>query len=89
MENKMRSQEAAKNYKDRMVGKRYRHFKGTIYIVTDIAVDSETEKLTVVYKNFETPSLVWTRPLDMFLSDVDREKYPEVKQKMRFEELGS
>lgn len=42
MEDRMRSQQMAKKYKERMVGKRYRHFKGNVYIVTDIAVHSES-----------------------------------------------
>lgn len=74
-------------YKDLMVGKRYRHFKGTIYIVTDIAVHTETNSLMVVYKDFKNPSLVWVRPLQMFLSEVDKDKYPNVKQEYRFEQL--
>ena len=72
-----------------MIGKRYRHFKGGIYIVTDIAVHSETEKLMVVYKSFNEPTLTWVRPLDMFVSEVDKEKYPDVKQEMRFEEMSN
>lgn len=87
MDNRMIVQETAKFYKEKMVGKRYRHFKGGIYIVTDIAVHSESEKLVVVYKSFNDPSLTWARPLDMFISEVDKEKYPDVKQEMRFEEL--
>lgn len=70
-----------------MVGKKYRHFKGTIYIVTDIAVHTETNSLMVVYKDFNNPSLVWVRPLQMFLSEVDKDKYPNVKQEYRFEQL--
>lgn len=88
MDNRMRVQETAKFYKEKMAGKRYRHFKGGIYIVTDIAVHSETEKLMVVYKSFNDPTLTWVRPLDMFVSAVDKEKYPNVKQIMRFEELS-
>lgn len=87
MNNRMRSQETAKFYKNIMVGKRYRHFKGGVYIVVDIAVHSEEEKVMVIYKNFNEPELVWVRPLEMFLSRVDKEKYPDVKQELRFQEL--
>ena len=87
-DNKIINQVTAEVYKERMVGKRYRHFKGSIYVVTDIAGHSETAELIVIYKSFDKPSLVWARPLDMFLSEVDKKKYPEVEQKMRFEEMS-
>ena len=89
MNERMRSQETAKHYKERMVGKKYRHFKGNVYIVTDIAVHSETSEMIVIYKSSENPLFTWARPFKMFVSPVDKEKYPEVKQKMRFEELDS
>ena len=38
----------------------------------------------VIYKSVENPDLVWCRPLNMFVSEVDYVKYPDVKQKMRF-----
>ena len=40
-----------------------------------------------IYHSDNDESLVWVRPLEMFLSDVDKLKYPDVKQKLRFEEL--
>ena len=89
MDNRMNVQIKANQYKESMVGKRYRHFKGGIYIVTDIAVHSETEKMMVVYKSFNEPTLTWVRPLEMFISEVDKEKYPDVKQEMRFEMLSN
>lgn len=85
----MTNQITAEVYKLRMVGKRYRHFKGGIYVVSDIAVHSETAELIVIYKSFDKPSLVWARPLNMFLSEVDRDKYPNVEQEMRFEEMSN
>ena len=87
-DNRMINQSKAATYKEKMVGKRYRHFKGAIYIVTDIAIHSETAELMVIYKPFDNPSLVWARPLSMFLSPVDKKKYSDVKQQMRFEELS-
>lgn len=88
MDNRMNSQKTAEFYKEKMVGKRFRHFKGGIYIVTDIGVHSENENLVVIYKSFNEPTLTWVRPLAMFLSEVDKEKYPDVKQEMRFEEIS-
>ena len=74
--------------KNSMVGRRYRHFKGRIYIVTDLAVDTESDEIMVIYKCFADPIVTWCRPLSMFTSDVDRKKYPDVKQKKRFEPLS-
>lgn len=88
MDNRMKVQEQVNGMKEKMVGFRYRHFKGGIYVVTDIAVHSETEEPMVIYKSFDNPKLVWCRPLSMFLSEVDHEKYPDVKQHMRFERIG-
>lgn len=88
MDNIMKVQDQVNCMKDGIVGFRYRHFKGGIYVVTDIAVHSETEEPMVIYKSFDKPNLVWCRPLSMFLSEVDHEKYPEVKQLMRFERIG-
>jgi len=62
----------------------YRHFKGLLVIVEDIALDSETKEKMVVYRELVGNEGLWVRPLDMFLSEVDKKKYPNVKQKYRF-----
>lgn len=73
-------------------GKIYRHFKGKKYKVLAIAYDSETNndenmRKLVVYEALYGDHKIWVRDYDMFLSKVDKEKYPEVKQEYRFEEI--
>ena len=63
----------------------YRHFKGDYYLVEDIALDSETNKEMVVYRKLYDDCSLWVRPVEMFLSEVDHNKFPNVEQKYRFE----
>lgn len=63
----------------------YRHFKGDYYLVEDIAFDSETKAEMVVYRRLYGDGTLWVRPKEMFLSEVDHNKYPNEKQKYRFE----
>ena len=64
-----------------------RHFKGNQYEILHIALDSETMEKMVVYRALYGERGVWVRPLEMFLSPVDREKYPEARQTYRFEKV--
>ena len=67
----------------------YRHFKGKHYQVLSIATHSETGEQMVVYQQLYAPFGVYVRPLAMFMSKVDKEKYPQVQQEYRFEKLQS
>lgn len=68
-----------------VAGRIYRHFKGDYYIVVGVAKHSETEEDMVIYRQLYGEGALWVRPMSLFTSEVDREKYPDVKQKYRFE----
>ena len=67
------------------LGRVYRHFKGDYYLVEAVAHDSETGALCVIYRKLYGDGGLWVRPLEQFLSPVDREKYPNADQEYRFE----
>lgn len=72
----------------------YRHFKGNFYRILGVAKHTETGEMLVLYNlclmclnSFldDSSGIVYARPLEMFLSKVDREKYPDSVQDYRFE----
>ena len=69
------------------INKIYKHFMGNYYIVTDIAIDCETLEKVIVYKSLYDDK-TWVRKYIDFVSLVDKDKYKDVKQKYRFEEVN-
>lgn len=63
----------------------YKHFKGDYYLVLDVATHSETSEKYVVYRALYGNNELYIRPYEMFISKVDKEKYPDVNQEYRFE----
>ena len=63
----------------------YKHFKGDYYLLVDVAYYRETGEKLVLYRSLYGCGKLYARPYKMFCEEVDRVKYPSIKQKYRFE----
>lgn len=70
-------------------GQKYQHFKGGLYQILTIGLHSETNEEMVVYQALYGDFKVYIRPLAMFLNTLDKEKYPNASQELRFQPVTS
>ena len=80
-----RKETASADMREIQLHRIYKHFKGDCYLVEDVAMDSETEQPVAVYRKLYGDGSLWVRRLEDFMSEVDHEKYPDIKQRFRFE----
>lgn len=66
---------------------RYKHFKGNEYEALGIIFDMNNNKYVFYKALYENDIKFFIRPYDMFFEKVDKEKYPDVMQELRFEKI--
>ncbi|MCQ2563456.1 MAG: DUF1653 domain-containing protein [Mogibacterium sp.] len=87
MTNRFKPGDIVQHFKRELLTEEERAGKMYLYEIIGVAIHSETREPMMVYRPLYDDGGMYVRPLEMFLSEVDHDKYPEVKQKYRFEEV--
>jgi hypothetical protein len=85
MENRFKPGDIVQHFKRELLSEEDRAGNKYLYEIIGVALHSETREPMMVYRPLYDDGGLYVRPLEMFLSEADHEKYPEVKQKYRFE----
>ena len=63
-----------------------KHTNKYLYCIKEMAEHTETGEILVIYQAMYPPFKTYARPIEVFCEEVDHDKYPNIKQKFRFEE---
>lgn len=67
------------------MNKIYRDFNGNLFKTLYMVRHSETLELMIVYQALYGNKIIYVTPYDIFISEVDHNEYPNVKQAYKFE----
>lgn len=87
MKNRFSPGDIVRHFKRELLSEEEKASNKYMYEIIGAAIHSETREPMMVYRPLYDDGGMYVRPLEMFLSEVDHEKYPEVKQKYRFEKI--
>ena len=87
MDNRFQPGDIVQHFKREMLDEEGLRENRYLYRIIGVAMHSETREPMMVYQPLYDEQGMFVRPLEMFLSEVDHEKYPEIKQKYRFEKV--
>ena len=87
MDNRFTPGDMVQHFKREMLSDDERNTNKYLYEIIGVATHSETREPMMIYKALYDDGGMFARPLEMFLSEVDHEKYPDIKQKDRFEKV--
>ena len=87
MENPFAPGDTVRHFKRALVSQERRDQGAYLYRIVGVATHSETRDPLMIYRALYDDGGLYARPLDMFLGPVDRVKYPQARQKWRFEKV--
>ena len=86
MERELKPGTKVQHFKREIISDEERAENKYLYMILGTAIHSETREKMMIYQALYDDKETYVRPYDMFMSKVDHEKYPDIKQKYRFEE---
>ena len=86
---RLKAGDIVKHFKRELLSEEERSGKMYMYEIIGTATHTETREQLMVYRSLYGDGGLYARPLEMFLSEVDHVKYPQVQQKYRFEKVDS